>query len=140
MKAKDLIKKYEGCKLTTYSCPAGVPTIGYGHTGSDVHKGMVITQEQAEILLDKDIEKVVTQINTVVKVTLNENQMAALISFVFNLGLGNFQHSTLLKKINYKMFDSAAQEFGRWIRAGNQILPGLVARRKEESIIFSTPV
>ena len=96
----NLVKEFEGCKLTAYYCPAGVLTIGYGHTGSDVKVGMKITQKQAEDFLAKDLQKFATAVNSAVKVNLNPNQRGALVSFSFNVGAGALRSSTLLKRIN----------------------------------------
>ena len=98
-KAKALIREFEGLRLEAYKCPAGVLTIGYGHT-SGVKEGMSITEAEAEQLLDADVESAAAQVKSAVKVELNANQLDALIDFVFNLGIGNLRSSTLLKKLN----------------------------------------
>src|SRR5262245_6586870 len=88
-----LIKRYEGLSLKAYRCPAGALTIGYGHTG-DVEEGDVITEEAAEELLRQDLRVFETGVERFVTVKLNDNQFAALVSFVFNVGLGAFARST----------------------------------------------
>jgi lysozyme len=141
----DLIKKYEGCRLKAYKCPAGVWTIGFGHTGN-VKEGQVITQAQADALFDKDVQKFVDGVNKLVKVEINQNQFDALVSFVYNLGIGALKKSTLLQYVNKKQFDKAANEFDRWNKAGGKVLKGLVNRRNseealfEEEALFVTPV
>ena len=131
-----IIKKYEGCKLETYKCPAGIPTIGYGHTGMDVSIGMRITDGQAERLLAKDCGKTEHFINALVDVQLNQNQFDALVSFTFNVGVGALEDSTLLKKLNSKDYNGAKLEFLRWNKAAGKVLHGLTARRIEESELF----
>ena len=99
----NLTENFEGCKLKSYPDPGtgGTPwTIGYGHTGPDVHEGMVISQEEAEELLKKDIQAAENIINSKVQEDLNQNEFDALVDFVFNIGAGNFINSTLLKKIS----------------------------------------
>ena len=81
-------------------CPAGVLTIGWGHTGPDVYAGMTITQAQAETYLTNDLQKFVNCVGSYLKVSLNPNQVGALVSFTFNLGCGAFQSSTLLRRLN----------------------------------------
>lgn len=133
----DLIKDFEGCKLTSYQCSAGVWTIGYGHTGSDVEQGMTIAPEQAEALLRKDLNKFETGVTTLVKVSLNQNQFDALVSFAYNCGLGALKESTLLKKVNAKDFTQASQEFLKWDKCNGKSLPGLTRRRKAEQTLFN---
>jgi lysozyme len=141
----DLIQKYEGCSLKAYKCPAGIWTIGYGHTGG-VKQGQVITQSQADALFDKDVQKFVDGVIKLVKVDINQNQFDALVSFSYNLGIGALKKSTLLQYVNKKQFDKAAIEFDRWNKAGGKVLKGLVNRRNseealfEEEALFVTPV
>ena len=135
-KGKDLIKKYEGCKLEAYTCPAGIWTIGYGHTDSNVTSGTIISQEQADKLFNQDIKKFEKGVGQMVKVIINQNQFDALVSFAFNLGLGALQNSTLLKKLNTKDYQGAANEFDRWVYGGGKKLEGLVRRRREEKELF----
>ena len=134
-KAKALIREFEGLRLEAYKCPAGVLTIGYGHT-SGVKEGMSITEAEAEQLLDADVESAAAQVKSAVKVELNANQLDALIDFVFNLGIGNLRSSTLLKKLNARDYSGAAEEFSKWIYSGKTVLPGLVRRREIEKQLF----
>lgn len=132
----ELIKKYEGCKLEAYRCPAGVLTIGYGST-KDVSEGDCITQDEAERRLESDIKyKAEVFVDNFVSVKLNQNQYDALVSFTFNLGGGNLQKSTLLKKLNSGDYNGAAKEFTRWVYANGKKLNGLVKRRKDEKKLF----
>lgn len=137
-KGIDLIKKFEGIRLKSYVCPAGVLTIGYGHTGSDVYPNQQITEEEAERLLWKDTESSQQTVSSFVTVKINQNEYDALVSFVFNIGPTAFVNSTLLKLLN-KGADRkvVAAEFGRWVKAGSdQPVPGLVRRREEERKLF----
>ena len=138
--AKKIIKEYEGLRLESYLCPAGFWTIGWGHTAPDIKKGMKITETQAEFYLAYDIQYFSNVVKRYVKVPLNDNQMAALVSFTFNLGDQRLKSSTLLKIINAGNFDQAALEFLKWDKAtvdGKLIsLNGLTKRRKEESETF----
>ncbi|AAQ58403.1 lysozyme [Chromobacterium violaceum] len=134
-----LIKQFEGVRLAAYQDMVGVWTIGYGHTGPDVKAGMTITQQQADQLLAADLEKFETGVRKAVIVPLNANQFSALVSFSYNLGLGNLRSSTLLRLLNKGDYDGAAAQFPRWNRAGGQAVPGLTRRRKAEQALFLTP-
>ncbi|WP_434656946.1 lysozyme [Chromobacterium violaceum] len=134
-----LIKQFEGVRLAAYQDMVGVWTIGYGHTGPDVKAGMTITQQQADQLLAADLEKFETGVRKAVIVPLNANQFSALVSFSYNLGLGNLRSSTLLRMLNKGDYDGAAAQFPRWNRAGGQAVPGLTRRRKAEQALFLTP-
>ncbi|MEG8946606.1 lysozyme [Rosettibacter firmus] len=140
-KAIELIKKYEGLRLTAYRCPSGILTIGYGHTKT-VKPGMTINKEMAELLLKQDLKDFEKAINELVKVPLTQNQFDALISFVFNIGTDKFKKSTLLKKLNEGNYKEAANEFLKWTKAispvGLKELPGLVKRRNEEKKLFES--
>ncbi|MGD1824861.1 Phage-related lysozyme (muramidase), GH24 family [Chromobacterium violaceum] len=134
-----LIKQFEGVRLAAYQDMVGVWTIGYGHTGPDVKAGMTITQQQADQLLAADLEKFETGVRKAVIVPLNANQFSALVSFSYNLGLGNLRSSTLLRLLNKGDYEGAAAQFPRWNRAGGQAVPGLTRRRKAEQALFLTP-
>jgi len=135
-----LIKKFEGCVLTAYKDIAGVLTIGYGHTGSDVTQGLHISQTRANELLRQDLTNFETGVNDCVKVPLNQNQFDALVSFSFNVGMSALRKSTLLKKLNGKDYTGAANEFDRWVHAGGKVVRGLQNRRDAEQLLFLTPV
>lgn len=137
----NLIKRYEGFSSKAYLCPAGVWTIGYGHTKSaDLlrAKGLEISEEEGEELLKHDIKIFERAVRRLVKVDLTQNQFDALVSFTFNLGAGNLKKSTLLRKLNTGDYEGAAEEFPKWVRANGRILGGLVTRRKEERALFLT--
>src|SRR5579885_3086886 len=108
----DLIKSFEGCKLTAYQDQRGVWTIGYGHTGSDVCAGLTIDEETAEQLLKEDLHSAESTVSWLVKVPLNPNQFSALVSLCYNIGSGNFRTSTLLQCVNESK--DPTQEFLKW--------------------------
>ena len=134
-----LIKKFEGCSLKAYKCPAEIWTIGYGHT-SGVKEGQTITREQAEELLIQDLRPFEIGVNNLVNVPLNQNKFDALVSFCYNLGTGNLKKSTLLKLLNKGDYNGAAEQFDRWVYAGGKKLNGLVKRRAAEKKLFLTKV
>lgn len=136
----DLIKRFEGRYLKAYICPAGVLTIGYGHTGKDVKLNMTITEEDADRLLWNDIEIFATGVNVLVKVPLNENQFGALVSFSFNVGLGALEKSTLLRLLNNGLYDQVPAQLMRWNKGGGRELSGLTKRRAAEAELFMRPV
>lgn len=139
----ELVKKYEGCRLQAYKCPAGVWTIGYGHT-KDVRQGMQITEDEAERLLVSDLQLFGGDVRKLVKVPISQNQFDALVSFAFNVGsdidsdtiADGLGDSTLLKKFNAGDVDGAAKEFLKWNKAGGKVLAGLTKRRQAEHDLF----
>ena len=131
----ELIKSFEGCRLTSYQDVAGIWTIGYGHTGN-IKPGMSITQQQADTFLRSDLARFEHCINRCVTVPLTQNMFDALVSFTYNVGTGAFQRSTLLCKLNRGDTAEAAEEFDKWIHAGKKVIPGLVRRRREEKELF----
>lgn len=146
-KGIDLITRSEGVILHSYLCPKGVLTIGVGHTGSDVTKDMVITEKEAELLLNKDLKKFESKLNYSIEhdhVTLNQNQFDACISFIFNLGFSAFIFSTLYKKLKAGDYTGAADEFLRWVYITKTVdgekvkirQKGLETRRKAERELF----
>ncbi|WP_147198547.1 lysozyme [Pantoea sp. CCBC3-3-1] len=133
----NLIKKFEGLELKAYKDSVGILTIGYGHTHG-VKAGDVITGQQADAFLREDVHVAELAVNANVKVKLTQGQFDALVSFIFNLGAGNFVKSTLLKKLNAGDYAGAADEFGKWVNAGGKLLPGLVKRRAAEREAFNS--
>ncbi|MEO6983323.1 MAG: lysozyme [Edaphobacter sp.] len=131
-----LTEGFEGCKLTAYRDSAGVLTIGFGHTGKDVVKGMTITREGAESLLSFDVQTAAGVVNRLVEVVISQAEFDALVDFAFNAGQGNFASSTLLRKLNEGDFAGAAAEFERWDKAGGQVITGLLRRRLAEIELF----
>ena len=132
-KGLDLIKKFEGFSDKEYICPAGKPTIGYGHVIlPNEHFSSSITKEEAEILLKKDLQPREKSLNILVKVNINQNQFDALMSFIYNIGVANFKQSTLLKFINDRLFDKVPDQFRRWKYINKVVSKGLLKRREEE--------
>ena len=134
-----LIKIHEGLSLVPYRCPAGVWTIGYGHAmrSQEVAKYTNgISEAEAGALLLMDVALAEAALRRLVNVPLTVGQFDALVSFVFNLGAGRFQASTLRMKLNRGDYEAAAQEFPRWVWAGGRKLPGLIRRRHDEMAVF----
>jgi len=135
-----LIKKFEGCKLESYKCAAGVWTIGFGST-SGVEEGMEISQERADMLLLEDVKVFEEAVNNLVEVDLEQNQFDALVAWTFNLGSTNLKNSTLLKVLNDKNYEGVPEQIKRWNKATvdgeRQVLEGLIRRREAESLLFT---
>jgi GH24 family phage-related lysozyme (muramidase) len=133
-----LVKSFEGCSLRSYKCPAGVITLGYGHTGTYKGKpltlGMTITQQEAEELLKQDLVRYENYVNNL-HLNLNENQFSALVSFTYNCGAGCL--ASLCKGRNLKQISEALLLYNK---AGGKVLAGLTRRRKAEQELFNTPV
>lgn len=136
----NLIKQFEGCRLTAYQDSVGVWTIGYGWTqpvdGKPVAKGMTITQQKANQLLTEGVAQYENGVTNLVTVPLNQNQFDALVDFAYNLGVNALKGSTLLKKINAGDYAGAANEFRKWNKAGGKELAGLTRRREAEKSLF----
>lgn len=131
----NLIKSFEGCSFVAYKCPANIWTIGFGHT-KGVKEGMRISESQAEAFLQEDLADAEKAVNSQ-SLKINQNQYDALVSFTFNVGVGNFGKSTLLKKVKANADDPAIRnEFARWNKGGGKVLPGLTRRRKEEADLY----
>ena len=137
----DLIKSFEGLRLTAYKCSANKDTIGYGNTfyedGSPVKVGDKITQDRANSLFELISNSFSSKVTPLVKSKINENQFGALVSFAYNVGVGNLQKSTLLKKVNANPSDSSIRnEFMKWDKAAGKQLAGLTKRRKAEADLY----
>jgi lysozyme len=137
----NLIKGFEGKRLSAYDDGVGVWTIGYGTikypNGVGVKKGDTCTEAQAEAYLKNDLIKFESAINKLVKVPLNQNQFDALASFTYNLGETNLTNSTLLRKLNANDYTGASNEFLKWNRAGGNVMKGLTRRRQAEKEVFN---
>lgn len=134
-----LIKNYEGLHLAPYLCAAKIWTIGYGHTRT-VHVGMQITPDQADQLLDDDLRLTERAVQRAVQVPLNDNQFAALVSFTFNVGINNFQNSTLLKLLNRGWYEQVPAQLMRWNRVQGEIMGGLSRRRAAEGQLWNRTI
>lgn len=139
----NLIKQFEGCKLTAYKDSVGVLTIGYGTTNSvlppdhQITPGMTITQLQAELLLKMGVDtKFSPAVNRMVLAPLTQNQFDSLVCFAYNCGPGNLQNSSLLRFLNGRNYAAAQLEFLKWNKAGGQVLRGLTRRRLAEAVNF----
>lgn len=141
----DLVKDFEGCKLTAYRDPIGVWTIGHGTTaraglGIIPTAGMTITQAEADQLLADGLNKFADQIRPMINAGLNDNQFGACVSLAYNIGAHAFGTSSALKHINAGDYDKAANAILLWNKAGGKVLKGLVRRREAERKLFLTPV
>jgi|TARA_R100000084_G_scaffold62983_2_gene27216 lysozyme len=130
-----LIKKFEGCKLESYQCAAGVWTIGYGST-SGISEGMEISQQRAEALLLEDVAVFEEAVNKAVEVPLEQYEFDALVSWTFNLGPANLNSSTMLKVLNENKKNEVPAQMRRWNKANGETLQGLIRRREAESLLF----
>lgn len=138
--ATQLIANFESCRLVAYQDDKGIWTIGFGHTGPEVVKGLVWTPQEALEHLAADMGFAAHVIQKAVKITINQNQFDALCSLVFNIGCGNFEHSTLLSRVNQGQLVLAAAQFPEWDeeRKGGvmQRSVGLLRRRLAERDLF----
>ena len=130
------VRAHESCRLAAYADSGGVWTIGWGHAGEGVHAGLIWTQAQADAQLTADLTAAFDAVIQLTKIPLADCQIAALISFVFNLGEGALANSTLLTLINAREFLSAAKEFLRFDHAGGSESKGLLIRRLDEAALF----
>lgn len=139
--AVQLVKQFEGLRLNAYIDANGYPTIGYGHKlVGPATATKTITEEEATALLVQDLQVAASAVDKLTAVRLTERQQAALIDFVYNLGSGTYQHSTLRMKLNRGEYNQAANEFQKWIYAGPRKLPGLIRRRQLEAGIFRSDI
>lgn len=132
----DHIEASEGIRYVAYLDTGGVWTIGVGHTGPEVVKGLRATEEQVREWLVEDVEEAEDAVNRLVKVELNQNQFDMLVSFVFNVGEGQFKRSTMLRLLNKGDYEAAANEFPKWKFDNGKMIQGLLNRRLEEQKIF----
>ncbi len=136
----NFIKNWEGCKLKTYICAAGKPTIGIGHVllpGEDKKFKDGITEEFAEQMFLSDVKPREASIRSVVRVPLNQRQYDAIVSFVFNIGVQAFKTSTFLKRLNERRFIEASNELLRWCKDDNgKVIKGVLNRREAERKLF----
>lgn len=139
-----LVIKHEGLRLSPYLCPARIPTIGYGNTYYPDGKIVTmldkpITKEHAYEIFKTIADRFALRVHRLVTSNVTQNQFNALVSFAYNVGMGNFQKSTLLRKVNANPNDVTIRaEFNKWVKAGGVRLNGLVNRRKDEADIYFT--
>ena len=135
-----LIKQFEGLRLKSYRCPAGIWAIGYGHTTAagppDVREGLRIAAAEAEVILKRDLERFEVAVSAMVKVPLTQAQFDVLVSFAFNCGVAALRRSTLLKRVNAEAFEAVPAELMKWTKADGRELPGLVRRRRAEAALW----
>ena len=137
-KGVQLICQFEGLKLERYRDAVGLRTIGYGHLilKEEMEKLIKITTGEAKNILRKDLKRTETGVKKLLTLSVTQNQFDALVSFAFNLGLGNLKKSTLLKKVNAGDKEAAALQFKCWNKAGGRVLAGLTRRRDAEMRLF----
>lgn len=138
----DLIKRWEGLRLETYKCSAGVDSIGYGHTSAagepKVTPGMKITANEAEEILTRDLAKYEKAVTKALSVAPSSNQFSAMVSLCYNIGPGNFASSSVVRRLNEGNAKAAADAFLMWNKAGGKVVKGLTARREDERKLFLT--
>lgn len=139
MTASDLLKSFEGCRLTAYQDQGGIWTVGYGCTGADIGPGTVWTQERADAELLLRVNKLQDIILHALQVHVTPQQLAALVSLAYNIGPGAFLRSTVLRELNSKDFKAAADAFLLWNRVRGKVNEGLARRREAERAVFLTP-
>ncbi len=151
---KKLFQEWEGLELNEYLDSGGAPTIGVGHlmTRSERMSGKImingkgvvyrngLSVQQCWDLLDQDLDFAEASVNSMVKVSLNQNQFDALVSFIFNVGESAFRNSTLLKVLNAGHFDQVPAQLRRWIRDNGKVVKGLVNRREKEIALWNRPI
>ncbi len=137
-KGLEFIKDVEGVKLVAYLDTGGVWTIGVGHTGPEVVKGLTATTEQVLQWLSEDSKTATDAINKLVKVPLTQNQFDSLTSFVFNIGVNAFSKSTLLRLLNQGRYKEASEQFKRWNLDNGKVEQGLINRRVKEEKLFNS--
>lgn len=133
-----LIQSFESCKLNSYQDIKGIWTIGWGHVDYFIGPGQTITQQQADDLFQKDLDKFNEGVTNLITANINDNQFSALVSFSFNLGLHNLKDSHLLIYTNNSQFDLASNEFPKWDHSNGIVIPGLLRRRLAEQNLFNS--
>lgn len=136
-KGIEFLKDMEGVRYTAYLDTGGVWTIGVGHTGPEVIRGLRINEEQVNKYLQKDVIEAEDSVKELVKVPLSQSQFDALVSFTFNLGENALSKSTLLRLLNAGDYNGAMQQMNRWVYDNGKLIAGLVKRRKAEQSLWS---
>ena len=137
----ELIKAQEGFRSRAYRDPVGVWTIGYGHTSMagppHVRAGLEISQSEGENILRRDVERFASGVRRLLTRSLSDRQFSALVSFAYNVGLGNFERSSVLRAVNAGNFEAVPRRLSLWVKAGGRTLPGLIRRRAAEAALFT---
>ncbi len=137
----DLIKRFEGFRANAYRDPAGIWTIGYGHTSAagapEVAEGMEISRDEAARILARDVDNFAAGVRKLLTRELSDRQFSALVSFAYNVGLAGLQGSSVLKAANAGNVAAVSRRLQLWVKAGGQVLPGLVKRRAAEAALFA---
>lgn len=133
--ASTMIMHFEGLKFEPYFDGGGVLSVCYGHTGKDIKPNTIYSQAECEQWLNSDLQTVKKQVDPLIQVKINTLTQAAIYSFVYNVGIGNFQRSTLLKKLNAGDQNGACEAMKQWVYAGKEKWQGLITRREIESAI-----
>lgn len=135
----DLLKSFEECRLAAFKpLPTDPWTIGWGHTGDDVTEGLCWTQARADEVLTQDLQRFCTAVDNAVFVKLSDNQFAALVDFVYNVGVEAFEKSTLLRLLNEGNYSDAAKQFQYWDHSAGRVIEGLSRRRAAETALFNS--
>ena len=130
-----MLKHFERCRLEAYQDGGGVWTIGWGHTGSLVHRGMQITQQHADALLADDLVRFEAAVN-VLLIPMPQAQFDALVDLAYNIGVQAFRDSTLVRELRTHDLNSVADQFLRWCLDNGKVVPGLALRRMAERLMF----
>lgn len=130
-----MIEGFEGCRLQAYKCPAGIWTIGYGHTGPDVFEGLVIDQAHADALLAHDSVRFAVAVSHICPVA-NQNQFDAMVSLCYNIGAGNFSGSSVARMHNAQRYGEADLDFALWNKIDHVVNDGLTRRRAAEAVVY----
>lgn len=130
-----LVRRFEGCRLVPYLCPAGIWTCGWGSTGPDVFPGRTWTQGYADARLARDAQRFTLGALALCP-GLEGDRLCAIADFAYNLGLGRLKQSTLRRCLISEDYDAAKRELGKWVRGGGKKLPGLVLRREAEAALL----
>jgi GH24 family phage-related lysozyme (muramidase) len=131
-----LIKHFESFSAAPYVCPAGYPTGGWGHVFLPGEEPRTLSEDEAELILRRDCLNAERSVLRLIRVPLEDGRFDSLVSFVFNLGGGNLQRSTLRMKVNRGEHDAVPAEFRRWVYAGGRVMRGLVRRREAEAALY----
>lgn len=137
-RGRDLIKQFEGKRSTVYLDSAGLPTVGYGHMDQTMEVGQHYSDEAIEELFNRDISKVESNLTDEIKAPINQNQFDALSSLTFNIGIYNFNNSTLLKLLNQQQYYAVPAQILRWNHIKGRVVAGLTDRREAEARLFSS--